>query len=250
MAGATTLTGWLDFADTLPEIALSIFGEAEIPITEKGAGHPKVVAATLLIRTVSNFKGAVALARARRVVEARVLTRCCFENIFYMVELEAKGYAFVRELKDDESKSRKALGERILSQRITLDEAVKDRLTAQLREINRAAPQAKFLSITEVASGGLLAQADLFYRQLSRDAAHPTLTSLNRYLKRYDEGGQTVRALDADPVVNDVELSQTVDWACVAMIGACVGVNQILEGTATGQQLPKIADQWQALSNS
>jgi hypothetical protein len=134
MAGATTtLASWLDFADTLPEIALSIFGEAEIPITEKGAGHPKVVAATLLIRTVSNFKGAVALARARRVVEARVLTRCCFENIFYMAELEAKGYAFVRELKDDESKSGKALGERILSQRITLDESVNERLTAQLR---------------------------------------------------------------------------------------------------------------------
>jgi hypothetical protein len=73
---------------------------------------------------------------------------------------------------------------------------------------------------------------------------------LNRYVKRYEEGGQTVRAVDADPVVNEVELSRTVDWACLAMIGVCVAANQILEGTPTGQELLKIADQWQALGNA
>jgi hypothetical protein len=129
----TTLAAWLDFADALPEIALSIFSEAQIPITGKGAGHPKAIAATLLIRTASNFKGAIAVTRERRVVEARVLTRCCCENMIYLGELQVKGYAFVREMKDDESESQKALGERILSQGVTLGEAVKVRLTTQLR---------------------------------------------------------------------------------------------------------------------
>jgi hypothetical protein len=127
---------------------------------------------------------------------------------------------------------------------------VKERLRAQLSDINRRAPQPKFLNITEVARGGLLAQSESFYRQLSRDAAHPTFTSLNRYVRRFLENGETVRGLDADPVVTDSELSQTLNWACVAMIGACVAANQIVEGTLAGRQLSQIADEWQALSDS
>jgi Family of unknown function (DUF5677) len=159
-----------------------------------------VIAVALLLRTVSNFKGAIALTRARRVVEARVLTRCCFENIFYMSELTARGDAFVREMHNDESRSRKALSELILLEGLTLDAALKQRIRAQLREINQRAPKAKFLSITGVARGGSLADSEYLYRQLSRDAAHPTFTSLNRYVRRFEENRQIVRGLDADPV--------------------------------------------------
>jgi hypothetical protein len=250
MAENATLAAWFDFAEKLSQVALSILRAAQIPETGWGAADPKVVAAALLIRTNSNFKGVVTLARSRRVVEARVLARCCFENLFYLAELAARGHAFVREMHDDENKSRKALGELILSDGISLDAAVKGRLRAQLRDINRRAPQAKFLNMTEVARGGLLAQSESFYRQLSRDAAHPTFTSLNRYVRRFVEDGEKVRGLDADPVVNDSELSQTMNWACVAIIGACVAANQIVEGTPAGQQLLQIADEWQALSNS
>lgn len=243
-----TLAAWFDFAEQLPATALTIFSETLIPETEWGAADPKVVAATLLIRTVSNFKGAVILTRARHVVEARVLTRCCFENIFYLAELAERGHAFVKEMHDDESKSRKALGELILSEGTPLDAAVKERLRAQLRDINQRAPQARFLNVTEVARGGLVAQSEPLYRQLSRDAAHPTLTSLKRYVGRFIEDGETVRGLDVNPVVSEAEMSQTVDWACVAMIGACVAFNQIAGGTPAGKRLLEIADTWQALS--
>jgi Family of unknown function (DUF5677) len=250
VAKTTPLAAWLDFAEKLPGIAFSILGEAEVPETEKGARHPKVIAATLLIRTRSNFSGAIAMTRAQRVIEARVLTRCCFENLFYLAELAARGDEFVMEMHDDESKSRKTLGELILSEGITVDPAVKERLRTQLRDIKARAPQAKFLSITEVARGGLLAHSESIYRQLSRDAAHPTFTSLNRYIRRFEENGQTVRGLDAEPVVNEFEVAQTVNWACVAMIGICVAANQIFEGTPAGQQLLQIADEWQALGGS
>jgi hypothetical protein len=59
--------------------------------------------------------------------------------------------------------------------------------------------------------------------------------------------GETVRGFDCDPPVKEAEIAQTVDWACLALIGACVGVNQILEGTPAGQGLVKVADEWQAL---
>ena len=115
MAEATTLAAWLDFAEKLPPLALSILGEAQIPKTRWGAFDPKVMAAALLIRTVSNFRGALALARARRVIEARVLTRCCIENTFYLAELNANGHAFVKEMYDDLRKSHTTLSELALS---------------------------------------------------------------------------------------------------------------------------------------
>jgi hypothetical protein len=248
VAEATTLAAWLDFAEKLPPIAISILGEAQVPQTKSGTFHPKAVAAALLIRTVSNFRGAVALARVRRVVEARVLTRCCFENTFYLAELNAKGHAFVREMYDAERKSFKTLSELYLYDGSTIDAAVKDQLRAQLRDINRGEPQARFLNITELARGGLLAKSEAFYRLLSQDAAHPTFTSLNRYVRRFLECGEWVPGLDPEPVVNDSELSQTMNWACMGMIGACIGFNESVGGTPAGQELLAIADQWQALS--
>jgi hypothetical protein len=84
----------------------------------------------------------MALAREGRVVEARVLARCCFENNFWIAELAARGDAFVREMGDDESKSRKARGEFILSEGFRLDEEVEKRLKAQLRTAKKRSPQA------------------------------------------------------------------------------------------------------------
>jgi hypothetical protein len=208
MTDATTKEAWLQFADKLLAIGFSILGEAEIAETEKGAADPKVVAATLLIRTLSNFRGALVLAREGRVVEARVLARCCFENNFWIVELLARGDAFVKDMRDDESKSRKARGEFILSEGFRLDEQVEKRLKAQLRTINKRSPQARFLSPKDVARAGPLAQGYIFYSQLSSDAAHPTMASLNRYIGRFEENGETVRGFDCDPPVKESEIAQ------------------------------------------
>jgi len=244
MAEATTLAAWLDFAEKLPPIALSILDEAQIPETPGGAFDPKVMAAAMLMRTVSNFRGAVVLARVRQVVEARVLTRCCIENTFYLAELHANGHAFVKKMYNDLRKSHTTLSELVLSDGSTLDVAVKERLKAQLRKINRGAPPPKFLNITGLVRGGLLAKSEGFYNLLSQDAAHPTLKSLNRYVRRFSE---RELGLDPDPVVNDSELSQTVNWACMGLIGACVVFNESIGGTPAGQALLAIADQWQAL---
>jgi len=50
-------------------------------------GDPKIIAVLLLIRTLSNFRGTVNLLRADRIVEARTIARCCFENLFHIAAL-------------------------------------------------------------------------------------------------------------------------------------------------------------------
>jgi hypothetical protein len=232
----------------LIQTAYAIFGEAEAPITRKGATDPKVLAKTLLARTLSNFKGAVASTSEGLVVEARILTRCCFENLLWIGGLAAQGDEFVRAMFHDEVRSRKVRGEFILREAYKLDEKVEQRLKAQLRDINKRSLKNKSLSPKDVAEDSVLGHAYLIYSQLSADAGHPTFSSLNRYIGKFEENGETVRGIDIAPPPKEQELLQTLDWACNAMVGVCVGVNQIVEGTPTGQTLLGIADEYQALT--
>jgi hypothetical protein len=76
-------------------------------------GH---LAVLLLSRTLSNLQGTVHLLSADRVVEARTVARCCFENLFYIAALREDGEQFVREMAKDHEASRKARGEFLMQQ--------------------------------------------------------------------------------------------------------------------------------------
>lgn len=69
-----------------------------ITVTDKRSGDVKVLAVLLVIRTSSNVKGVLALAAAQRVVEARILTRCCLENEIRIANLISEGDAFARKM--------------------------------------------------------------------------------------------------------------------------------------------------------
>jgi Family of unknown function (DUF5677) len=181
-------------------------------------------------------------------VEARILTRCCFENLWWIGSLQDKGDEFVKTMFHDDARSRRVRGEFILREAYELDEKVEQRLRAQLHDINKKLPKNKSLSPKDVAEDSVLRHAYLIYSQLSADAGHPTFSSLNRYIGRFGEDGETVRGIDIAPPPKEDEVTQTLDWACNAMVGVCVGVNQIVEGTHTGLKLLEIADEYQALA--
>jgi hypothetical protein len=82
MEQVTAEVAWLEFADKLRQLGFSIISEAQVTLTAKWAKHPKIIAILLLVRTLSNFKGTVMLAREKMIVESRILARCCFENSF------------------------------------------------------------------------------------------------------------------------------------------------------------------------
>jgi hypothetical protein len=237
---------WSELADTLGQTGIDILAEAPVTVTEKRFADPKVVAIMLMSRTLSNFRGVFTLIENGLVVEARVLVRCCLENTFWMAGLHSQGDKFVRQMLHDEVRSRRVRGEMVLSKKPHLLEDVEKRLREQLREIARKWPDAKSLSPKDVALDGLLRDGYLIYSQLSADAAHPTMTSLNRHIGHSETNGEAL--VDVVPAPKDEEVIMTWDWACNAMLGACVAVNEILGGTPAGQKLGQIADRYQALT--
>ena len=105
---------WLAFADRLIALAYAIFGEAKIEITQKLFGEPKILSMALLCRTVGNFKGVVALTKEGLVVEARTLTRSCYENLYCMAALIEQGDDFVKAMHQDQMRSFRSQGEFLL----------------------------------------------------------------------------------------------------------------------------------------
>jgi hypothetical protein len=87
----------------------------------------------------------------------------------------------------------------------------------------------------------------VFYSQLSSDAAHPSVTALNRYVVPHT--ADEVGGIDVEPMVKDEEIEETLELLCQAVMCVCVGVNQMLGGTQGGSALNGLADEYVALSN-
>jgi Family of unknown function (DUF5677) len=222
---------WFVFADRLIAIAYDIFGEAKIDITEKLFGEPKILTLALLCRTVGNFKGVLACARQNLIIEARTLTRSCYENLYCMAALIEQGDDFVKAMHQDQMRSFRTQGEFLLEniddEHIGDAEFV-DKLRARVKEIKSRWPKAGFLTPKQTVQGSVLQRSYLIYSKLSGEAAHPSILALKRHLVRFVENGEQVMALDINPLVRGPELSDALDWACNAMIGACVATNRIL----------------------
>jgi hypothetical protein len=244
----TLLQEWESLAADVRDAGLGVHATAQVETTEKGFADPKVLALTLLARTVSNVKGAILLLNAGRIVEARIITRAVFENLYWLVGLAEEGDSFVRKMRDDEMNHRLALGQSIFATEIKLDEEVSQRLRTFLRTDKNALVKGNALSPKQVAQiRPDFEKTYIFYGQLSSDAAHPSVTALNRYIipDTHPEGA----GIDVEPVLSEHELAETWEYLCMAAIGACVAANQIIEGTSGGAALNGIAERYTDLSN-
>jgi len=242
------IPGWTALAESLRRTGLDIFRTANVPISDKVFADEKVLALALLARTLSNLKGTLSLLREKRIVEARTITRCCYENLYWVVGLIEEGEAFARRMMHDETSHRRQRGQLIFEAGVALDAEVEDRLRTWLRNANTRLADAKTLNPKRVASLGRdVSKTYIFYCQLSADSAHPSVTALNRYVIPHmvDEVG----GIDVEPIVIDKEIEETLELLCQAVLGVCVGVNQMLGGTQGGESLNGLADTYVAISN-
>jgi Family of unknown function (DUF5677) len=241
------------YNDRLIALAYAIFGEAKIDITEKLFGEPKILSLALFCRTVGNFKGVVALTKQGLVVEARTLTRSCYENLHCMAALIEQGDQFVKAMHHDQMRSFRSQGEFLLedidSEHIGDAEFV-DKLRARVKEIKSRWPKASFLTPKQTVKDSVLRQSYLLYSKLSGDAAHPSILALKRHLVRFEENGEQVVGLDVNPPEKGNEIAETINLACNAMIGACVAVNQILGGLSVNDEVRKLFIEYGELSGT
>lgn len=240
----TTIPEWTDFAERLHKTGCDLLDTAgKMPRPSKQI----ITALTLLVRTLSNHRVAILLLQEKHIVEARTITRCCYENSYWLGRLVDEGEAFVREMMDDDVSHRKNRGEFIFERGLPLEADISARLRAWLKDTNKQLPKTRTLNPKAIADkSATIGKTYLVYGQLSSDAAHPSITSLNRYL--VTNANREVIEINAEPTVSPKEIVETFEFLCIATSFVCVAVNQMLGGTHGGFT-STMADEFNALSN-
>ncbi|VTZ21760.1 conserved hypothetical protein [Methylocella tundrae] len=162
--------------------------------------------------------------------------------------LAEEGEGFVLKMRDDEMSHRRALGQELFAAEVQLEDDVAERLRAYMRDLNKGSDKAKTLSPKHVAQiRDDFEKTYIFYGQLSSDAAHPSVTALNRYIvpESHPEG----EGIDVEPAVSNFEIAETAEYLSMAAMCVCVAANQIIGGVAGAESLNAIADRYTELSN-
>lgn len=235
----------LDFAIELVAVAPSA------PITSESPRDPPFIGRALLCRSITNFRGALMLACDNQPVESRALVRLIFENFFFVAALCDRGADFVKRMRSDEAANRKTLGELSLK---GLNSAAKDGehaqiIRTQIRSLLTEFPKPKkFGSVSAVAEETVANHAYLSYAVLSMDA-HPSVTALRRHFQWELDGDTRFLTLNVVPSFREKERLATILEACSALLGVCVGVNQLLGSTSKNDALRELCDRFDALGH-
>jgi hypothetical protein len=89
-------------------------------------------------------------------------------------------------------------------------------------------PKPSTLTVSDTVKGEIEVMYPT-YALLSHDAAHASVTALRRH---YPQGETGPLAVEIVPPFTPRERLQTLDVACYVILGACVGVSELLGGTS------------------
>jgi hypothetical protein len=234
---------WFAHARALHTAGLAIISEADRMTVGADVRDPKALALALLSRTLSNMNGATLMVETGLIVEARTLTRCCFENLLWIAELADRGAEFVTQMVEDEVVSRQGRGKMALSWSERLEEAApyEKGLRESLKQMSAKYPKSKPIRHSKLGKTQGIDDSYMWYRLLSGDAAHPSLSALSRYFVRQPNN---VLELVVLPVPNTKEEEDTLQFACQATLGVCVGTCQICTVPNAHQALSPLFDEF------
>jgi hypothetical protein len=230
---------WQALVDGLIAASIEVLNKGVIPPENLVWSDPKVISLLLLARTMSHAKGVRALLKAGRVLEARILTRNCLENGFWLGAIIDEGQSFVDQMVEDEQKRRASRGQLLFEKRVQFDEEVEQRLRAWMKE-RRHWHNSKTLNPKSVADSTSFDGAYIFYSELSVDA-HPGLEALSRYLARNDDA-----ELEFESKVDLEEVIDTLHLQSYSVLTVLVAVDQML-GHGAGELMSKLTEEFQAL---
>jgi len=201
---------WFALADALNRVAMS-----QIPLVNVPDGDNQAfLTAVLFGRCLTAFQGAIILAERGMTAEARTLVRSCFEAVFCLGAVRKDSNFADAFIADDASRRRK-IANALLKLPDGLEAPDLEKLSNFVDHQKKSDVKIEDLSIARAAKlAGLEGIYDTYYRGLSNDAAHPSVTALNRHVEA-DKSG-TIVALRWGPEVADVD--NTLLAACTAAV--------------------------------
>ena len=236
---------WFRFAEKLQAFAGELWNGIDIPLTPARSADPKLVACLLFLRMMSNFRAAILLAENGMIAETRTIVRCCVENLIWLGGIHKDNHGFIEKMCKDEVKSRDRRIKMIVGSNLYSDLAAKTGLEEVAASLNETWPKSKLLNAHETAKDGPISEVNLLYSQLSADAAHPSLSALARHIALENESEIPGVAIQARH--EEHEFMLTLNFACMALLGACVAYREIAESPFFESEMRAINAEFAAL---
>jgi hypothetical protein len=241
-----------EYAQKLMDVGIEVTDQAHIEVGAKWAREPKVIALTLLCRTLGNMRAAVSLLAQRLIVEAQVLTRCCTENLICLGALRQTGDAFVNELLRADAASKKKQAGLVMEAYAENEERAETvvRLSEVVKAIERAHPKAQLLNTKELSKNNPVGSSYVMFSVLSEQAVHVSVKSLGRHLGRDIEGDTAYLRVDIAPDPTEEQLTELLLNLLGTVLSVIVGTNEVVGGTKAGQELPALANEFEAIRDA
>ncbi len=210
-------------------------------VTGEGLGDVEPLMFLLLVRAFSNFQCSILLAEAGALVESRTLSRSCLETVFCLGALARGGDGFINRMSAALLADRKSTANWILQKpdiRELFGEVDRASLKDFVDDMSGRLNQLRKLGVEEMSREGGLEPLYTWYRQLSGDAAHPTLDALERYLVNGEAGE---REIQWGPDCDGEELKWTVLLSCNWLFA---GLHAAEEKLGLGIDRNQLANLW------
>jgi hypothetical protein len=107
-------------------------------------------------------------------------------------------------------------------------------------------PKPQGINFAEITKNSSLKNAYLWYKQLSSDAAHPSLEALTRHIAKEADGDLWV---SVESATSEKDTLDTIEWACQVLMGVIVGANQIAGPVKAGEKLPALCEEFIRLTS-
>jgi hypothetical protein len=228
---------WFGHAESLNRFAQRLATTQHEISSETGLADDRALALLLFYRAVNNFQGAVLMAERGMIVEARTLARSLLESAIWLAAIQADPDHWRGMLKD-ELASKRARARWILK---NVPNALDANRRAELEKYVGDLDQEtglKALKLEQVAEKAHVGGMYLFYRQLSADAAHPSITALHRHVS--SESEDEIKEMQWMPVLELDDISETLGLACSFLIGACTALGQMFPNPERNRELGDI----------
>ena len=231
----------IEYSQRLLNTSIDVVGAARIQPDKRRARDPRVIALTLLCRSISNFRATLLLAQQEQVMEARAMVRLLNENLLWLGALRERGAAFVEDMIADQQHNDAVIARatmRLTSKHggdVSSEGALK--LRSIIKSIDKRTSRGKKLHANEIAAQGVVELAYVDYLAFSLDALHCSVRSLGRHLS--SERTETTDELTVSVVPNTPpkEVLSTVLNACSALMGAAVAANEQIGFTTASAAL-------------
>lgn len=216
---------WMALADDTNLVCQRLLHAALIGAAGHEVASVYSVATRLFIRTASHFQGALILAERGMPVEAQSLVRACYENAILIGSLKDFGQETLAHLAAEERSS--ALARlKILAALLDASEDADAAHRAAVEEgivVMDGSPKHPAIGLKDLSTKAGLLPMYLYFRQLSANSAHASVSSLHSHFWILDgavEGFQIGPDLDRFPA--------TVAMACQAVISTGVFLSPVI----------------------